>query len=121
MNTMRVVSLFIMILFFSSPSFAQPSERVEMQALRLKEKLSLNEEQTSKVHEIIQRQEKQERKDREEHQGDRREMMKATVARMEKTDAEIEKVLTREQKRKFEDYKEERRQEMRERMKERQR
>ena len=108
------------VLIFFTFGISQTVERVEVQTMRLKERLLLTAEQTNKVREILTHRAELENKERNATEGSRREQLKASIALMEKTDTEIEKILSKEQKRKFDQYKEERRQEMRERMKERQ-
>lgn len=107
-------------LIFFTLGTGQTIERVEIQATRLNEKLQLTPDQTNRVREILTLHIELENKDKNVKEGNRRERLKASIALMEKTDAKIEKILSKEQKRKFDQYKEERRQEMRERMKERQ-
>ena len=116
---MTIRSILTVLIFFTF-GISQTVERVEVQTMRLKERLLLTAEQTNKVREILTHRAELENKERNATEGSRREQLKASIALMEKTDTEIEKILSKEQKRKFDQYKEERRQEMRERMKERQ-
>ncbi|MBI2428437.1 MAG: hypothetical protein HYV29_06510 [Ignavibacteriales bacterium] len=115
-----IIRLILAALLFLTYGVCQTIERIEMQTMHLKEKLRLTEEQTVKVRYILTRHIELVNYDRNAKEGNRRERLKASIAFMEKTDTEIEKILSKEQKRKFDLYKEERRKEMRERMKERQ-
>lgn len=116
---MTIRSILVVLVFFAL-GISQTVERVEIQTMRLKERLLLTPNQTNKVREILTRHAALEKRERNATDGNRREQLKASIGLMEKTDTEIEKILSKEQKRKFDQYKEERRQEMRERMKERQ-
>lgn len=116
---MTIRSILVVLVFFAL-GISQTVERVEIQTMRLKERLLLTANQTNKVREILTRHAELENKERNTTEGNRREQLKTSIALMEKTEIEIEKILSKEQKRKFDQYKEERRQEMRERMKERQ-
>jgi len=112
--------LSITIALCALPIFSQSPERIEMETQGYAERLLLTREQTVKVREIIKRHfiiTEQEQSNERSHRRDR---IKSEIVRIERNDAEIEKLLTAEQKKKFELLKEERRQEMRERMKERQ-
>ncbi|CUS97231.1 Spy/CpxP family protein refolding chaperone [Candidatus Chrysopegis kryptomonas] len=81
---------------------------------RLKRELNLTPEQVTKIQKILDSAQKQAEIDREKYQGDREAMMKATRERWEKIDKEIEAVLTKEQKKKYEQIKKERQERMRE-------
>lgn len=113
--------IFILLISFSFQLFSQSPERIEMETQGYAERLTLTREQTAKVREIIKRNLIIAEQDQSTDRGHRRDRIKAEIVRMERNDAAIEKLLTAEQKKKFELLKEERRQEMRERMKERQR
>ncbi len=81
---------------------------------RLKQELNLTPEQVTKIQKILDSAQKQAEADREKYQGDREAMMKAMRERWEKIDKEIEAVLTKEQKKKYEQIKKERQERMRE-------
>ena len=71
-------------------------------------------EQVTKIQKILDSAQKQAEIDREKYQGNREAMMKAMRERWEKIDKEIEAVLTKEQKKKYEAIKKERQERMRE-------
>jgi len=81
---------------------------------RLKQELNLTPEQVTKIQKILDSAQKQAEIDREKYQGNREAMMKAMRERWEKIDKEIEAVLTKEQKKKYEAIKKERQERMRE-------
>jgi Spy/CpxP family protein refolding chaperone len=104
-------------------SFAQPRNgegRMEAQLKRLQEKVGLTDEQTVKVKEILQKSREEARKAFENGDGDRESMREMMMKSRERTDAEIMKLLTKEQKPKFEALRKEQQKEMQERMRERQ-
>ena len=114
----------LMMTLFVSSGFAQPGEggenRVEKSTLRIKEKVGLSEEQTTKVREIMKKAQEAMRGEFENNDGDRQAMREAMMKHIAKADKEIEKILTKAQKPKYEEYKKERQQERQQRMKERQ-
>ena len=89
-------------------SRATPAER----AKELKERLSLDEQQTAKVTEIFAASQKEWEKLREKSQGDRAAMRGGMLDIARKTDEGIEALLTDAQKKEYEKVKEERRQMM---------
>lgn len=95
------------------PQRMNPEERIERQTSRLKEQLSLTDEQTGKVKALLtsnmekQRAEWEKRRAemeqaRENQQVDRDKMRAEMKARMDAQDAEIKALLTDEQKAKYE-------------------
>jgi len=126
MKSRNLFFLLIIALIFSIGATAQPrmgergENRSEAQLKRIKEKVGLTDEQTAKVKEIMQKAREEARAEFENNDGDRESMREIMKKRMEKTDAEILKLLTKTQKPKYEEYKKERQQEMQERMRERQ-
>ncbi len=100
------------LLILGSVSFSQgmmmatPEER----AKRLTERLSLTEDQTKKVQEIFKNADKERSEKMEPVRGDRDAMREQMTAIMASTDKQIEKILTDEQKKKYEELKKERRQ-----------
>lgn len=90
----------------AQPMMPTPAERAE----RLKERLDLSDEQTKKVEAIFQKSQETTQKGMMEHMGDREAMREFMQKQMEATDKEIEKILTAEQKQKYEELKKERRQ-----------
>ncbi len=117
-----LVSLLI-VLFISTAAMAQPGRgnRAEMETNRIKEKVGLTDEQTKSVRTILKQRSEAMRKEFEVHEGDRSAIREAMQKNMQKSDSTIEKLLTADQKKKFELYKKERDEEIRNRMKERQR
>lgn len=94
---------------------AQPQQTrlsPEERALRLQERLSLSEEQVEKVTGIYQRAQERMTKLMEKARGDRQAMRGAMLDVTRETDEEIEALLTEEQKKEYEKFKEERRQNM---------
>ncbi len=81
---------------------------------RLKAELKLTSEQVVKIQKILDDAQKQAEVDRQKYQGDREAMVKAMRERWNKIDKEIEAVLTKEQKIKYEKIKQERQERMRE-------
>jgi Spy/CpxP family protein refolding chaperone len=110
-----VLVILTFTLFLSSYVFSQERGRGFGDFLeRLKTELKLTPEQTAKIQKILDDAQKQAEIDRQKHQGDREAMMKAMRERWEKIDKEIEAVLTKEQKKKYEQIKKERQERMRE-------
>lgn len=103
-------------------AIAQPrsGNRAERQLERIKEKIDLNKEQTEKIKTILEKAQEEMRAMFEKSDGDRSSMREAATKRTEQTDAEIEKVLTKKQKEKYQEYKKERQKEMQERRRDRQ-
>jgi Spy/CpxP family protein refolding chaperone len=125
-NVMRksnIVFVLMLMLLVSSITVAQPGRgnRTEMTLKKIKEKVGLTEQQTAKVKEILEKSQEKMRKEFETNDGDRSAMREAMQKLMKESDAEIEKLLTKEQGKKFDEYKKERNEEIRNRMKERQR
>ena len=96
---------------------AQNQQRTEHRIQRLQEALKLTDEQTTKITEIMNRQEKQAALEQSSKPFNKRAMMKNNQARMSAIDKEIEPLLTPEQLKKYESYKKERMNEMRSRTK----
>jgi Spy/CpxP family protein refolding chaperone len=110
-----VLVILTFTLFLSSYVFSQERGRGFGDFLeRLKTELKLTPEQTAKIQKILDDAQKQAEIDRQKYQGDREAMMKAMRERWEKIDKEIEAVLTKEQKKKYEQIKKERQERMRE-------
>ncbi|MEN3038806.1 MAG: hypothetical protein ABDI07_06600 [Candidatus Kryptonium sp.] len=113
---LRKVSLIALYgLFFTTVMFSQDRGRgYGMYLERLKQELNLSQEQVVKIQKILETAQKQAEADRERYQGNRDAMMKAMRERWEKIDKEIEAVLTKDQKKKYEQIKKERQERMRE-------
>jgi Spy/CpxP family protein refolding chaperone len=110
-----VLVILTFTLFLSSYVFLQERGRGFGGFLeRLKTELKLTPEQTAKIQKILDDAQRQAEIDRQKYQGDREAMMKAMRERWEKIDKEIEAVLTKEQKKKYEQIKKERQERMRE-------
>lgn len=117
--------IFVGSILFTSLVAAQPrmgdrGGREEEQVKRLKEKVGLTDDQTMKVKEILKKVREETRADIEQSDGDREARRNAMMKRTEKSDAEIMKLLSKNQKIKYEEFKKERRKEMEERRRERQ-
>lgn len=124
MNYRSLCIVMILTFIVSFGVIAQPrmggGDRAEAQLKRIKEKVGLTDEQTAKIKVIIQKAREEARAEFENSDGDRDTMREKMMKRTEKTDAEISKLLTKEQKPKYEEYKKEREKERQERMRERQ-
>ena len=121
MNYRYLLLAMFVVFCISVTTISQPrGNRVEMQLKRINEKVELTKEQTVKVKDLLQKAQDEIRAQFENGDGDREARREAMVKQMEKTDVEIIKLLTKEQKPKYEEYKKERRKEMQERMRERQ-
>ena len=123
MTVHRLFFVVIMAAIFSIVLIAQPRNgvgRTEAQIKRLQEKVGLTAEQTVKVKAILQKAREEARQAFENGDGDREAMREMMMKSREKTDAEIVKLLTKEQKPKFEALRKEQQKEMQERMRERQ-
>ncbi len=104
-------SLILLLFIFIGVMLSQDRGRgYEMFLERLKQELSLTPEQVVKIQKILNSAQKQAELDREKYQGDREAMMRAMRERWEKIDKEIESVLTKEQRKKYELIKKEREQ-----------
>lgn len=116
-----IVTVLLCIAVFCTAVAAQPrGNRVENQLKRLQEKVGLSEDQAAKVKTILHKAQESMRAEFEKSDGDRETRREAMRKRTEQTDAEIEKLLSKEQKPKFAEYKKERQKEMQDRMRERQ-
>lgn len=115
--------MLMLMLLVASITVAQPGRgnRAEMTSKKIKEKVGLTDQQSAKVKEILEKNQEKMRKEFETNDGDRSAMREAMQKLMKESDAEIEKLLTKEQIKKFDEYKKERNEEIRHRMKERQR
>ncbi len=111
-----IPSLLALFVFaITIPAISQERRRgFEGYLERLKTELNLTPEQTAKIQNILSSAQKQAELDRQKYQGDREAMFKAMRERWEKIDKEIEAVLTKEQKAKYEKIKKERQERMRE-------
>lgn len=114
-KTFTFALLILFSLIFVNFMFSQQTGRgYGMYLERLKQELNLTPEQVVKIQKILDSAQKQAEIDREKYQGNREAMMKATRERWEKIDKEIEAVLTKEQKKKYEQIKKERQERTRE-------
>ncbi|MFZ4619251.1 MAG: Spy/CpxP family protein refolding chaperone [Bacteroidota bacterium] len=123
MMSRRLFFVLIVSAILSIGVLAQPRNgegRGEAQLKKLQEKVGLTDEQTAKVKEILQKAREEGRKAFENGDGDREAMREMMMKSREKSDAEIMKLLTKEQKPKFEAFRKEQKKEMEERMRERQ-
>jgi Spy/CpxP family protein refolding chaperone len=92
-----------------TPQTDQFKDRLEQRTQKLKERLSLTDEQTAQVRTILQETQQQVQQDREQYKNDRRGMRQAVKKRTETMDTRIEGLLTAEQNKKYEQLKQERR------------
>lgn len=98
--------LIVLLLFLVPVSTLAQGRRgpmnIEDRVENLKKQLSLTDEQTAKVKEIMESVVKKMREAREENQGDRQAMREAMRKIMSETDDKIMEVLTPEQKKEYE-------------------
>lgn len=119
-----VFTLFTCMLVFSGIMQAQPQRgergaRDEMQVQRMKEKVGLTDDQAAKVTAILKKSREEAQAEFEKSDVDRETRRGAMMKRAEKNDGEIMKLLTKDQKVKYEELKKERRKEMEERRRDR--
>lgn len=98
-------------LIYAQGMMATPEERSK----RLKEQISLTDEQVTQVTKIFESAQQEMMQKRDSLQGDRAAMRSAMMEMVSKTDKAIEKILTAEQKKKYEELKKERRQQLQQR------
>ncbi len=121
MNYRNLLMVLAAVAFISLNAFSQPrGNRVEMQLKKIQEKVVLTNEQTVKVKSLLEKAQDEIRAQFENSDGDRQARREALMKQMEKTDSSIVKILTKEQKPKYDEYKKERQKEMQDRMRERQ-
>ena len=116
MHFTRFFSLLVISLLFVSLSCAQqrgPRFSVDDQVKDLKEKLNLNDAQADTIKTILEDQREQFQKLRDNF-GDDRSAMREEIGKIrEETDKKINEILNDEQKEKYKEYQEERRNRMR--------
>ena len=105
-STISIIFLLIGISFYSG--YAQHQASVENRVARLKEFLSLSDEQATKVQEILNKAETRSTQDQQSSSQNKRAMMKNRLERMKTSDKEIEAILNPDQLKKYESYKKER-------------
>ncbi|MBI3579773.1 MAG: hypothetical protein HY089_10235 [Ignavibacteriales bacterium] len=88
----------------------------EERAKQLKEQLKLDDEQVKKLEEIFKSAQEKMQEAMGSAQGDRDAMRKTMMDMMAKTDKEIEALLTKDQKKKYHEFKKDREKRMKERM-----
>ncbi len=117
LTTTSLLCLTLFLFIISQNLHAQPGGgRIEDRVARLKERLKLTDEQTVKVKEIYTTAQTDIQKYRDSiATGNREEMMLFAMERMKKTDAQIDSVLTVDQKKIYEEVKKEREEQMRSR------
>lgn len=121
----RIVFMIFTLLAISAVSvLAQPrtgerGNREDMQTERMKERLGLSDDQAAKVKAILKKSREEMQAEFGSNDGDREARRDAMMKRGEKNDAEIAKLLTKEQKVKYEEMKKERKKQMEERRRER--
>ena len=107
---------------FILPLSAQPQQRgprLEQRLQMMKDSLKITDKQAVQIKAILEKAQEQMQKDRDANQDDRDAMRAAMTKTNEKTDAEIGKLLTLEQKKKYEEMQAQRRKQMQERMRNR--
>jgi periplasmic protein CpxP/Spy len=107
---------------FILPLSAQPRQRgpnLEQRVQMLKDSLKITDKQAAQIKTIFEKSQEQMQKNRDANPDDR-DAMRATMEKLnEKTDAEIAKVLTPAQMKKYKEMQEQRRKQMQERMRDR--
>jgi Spy/CpxP family protein refolding chaperone len=117
---MKIFKSLLLVVFFIGLTglvSAQNKPRTERRIEQLKEAMKLTDEQTTKITEIMTRQEKQAVQEQSSKPLNKRAAMKNERMRMSAIDKEIEPLLTPEQLKKYESYKKERTNQMRSRTK----
>jgi len=112
-----VITALILMIGLNASAIAQNQTRVEHRLEQLKTFLSLTDEQSVKVKDILSKAEDQAVKERESKPMNKRKSLKNSQVRMQEMDKEIEPLLTPEQLKKYESYKLERKSEMKGRRK----
>jgi len=112
-----VITTLILMIGLNASAIAQNQTRVEHRLEQLKTFLSLTDEQSVKVKDILSKAEDQAVKERESKPMNKRKSLKNSQVRMQEIDKEIEPLLTPEQLKKYESYKLERKSEMKGRRK----
>lgn len=127
MQNRSLFSLFLLMVVATVLSIAQPQpgmrgNREEMMLKRMKEQLNITDDQAVKIKAILTkvREEMQKQMENGSMQDDREAWREAMMKRTEKSDAEIMKVLTKEQQKKYQEMQKARQKEMEERRRERQ-
>lgn len=124
---MNLRTMFIFLLLFAVSAvtaIAQPRQgergnREDAQTQRMKERLGLTDDQAAKVKAILKKSREEMQAEFGNNDGDREARRDAMMKRAEKNDAEIVKLLTKEQKVKYEEMKKERKKQMEERRRDR--
>ncbi len=112
-----VITTLILMIGLNASAIAQNQTRVEHRLEQLKTFLSLTDEQSVKVKDILLKAEDQTVKERESKPMNKRKALKNSQVRMQEMDKEIEPLLNPEQLKKYESYKLERKSEMKGRRK----
>lgn len=115
-NTRVYLVLFLSFVLMISISCSQdraPRFSIEDQVKDLKQKLELTDEQTDQIKNILEEQREQMEKLRENADGDRSQMRDLFMQVREETDTKIKEILNDEQKEKYDEIQEERRNRMR--------
>ena len=116
-SMLSLVGVVVGLLVVSSSALVAQGMRISPKdrADTLKVRLDLSDKQTEQVAKIYEEQQTEFQKLREENMGDREAMRSAMTEVMQKTDAKIEKLLNKEQLKKYEAYKKERMERMQQR------
>lgn len=123
MRYSTIVFAVIISIFLSSGVAAQErgprGDREEQQMKQLKEKVGISDEQAAKIKEIMKKARDDARAEFEKGDGDREARREIMMKHNQKSDAEIMKVLTKDQQVKYEELKKQRQKEMKERRRDR--
>jgi len=117
---MKAHNLFLFCCLLISVTFwgyAQNQTRIEHRVQKLKEFLSLSNEQTTKITDILTKYDQKATQEQSNKQVNKKAMRKNMMSRMAEIDKEIEPLLTPEQLKKYESYKKEQRNAMKSRSK----
>ena len=108
-------SLLFVVLFIGLTGLmsAQKQTRIENRVQKLKEFLSLNNDQTAKITDIFTKYDQRATQEQSTKQTNKKAMRKKMMSRMAEMDKEIEPLLTPEQLKKYESYKKEQMNQMR--------
>lgn len=113
LNRIVIFYLSMLLIFFigANRSLAQPKMDIDKQVQNLKDRLTLNDEQTTKIRNILEEANSEREKLFELNKDDRDAMRSAMRDLRDETDRQTKQVLTDDQKAEYEKMKEERRKE----------
>jgi Spy/CpxP family protein refolding chaperone len=117
MKAIKLIFFFILITTFTYSVYSQTQSRTERRGQKLKEFLSLSDEQTTKITDILSKYDQKTTQEQSTKQTNKKAMRKNMMKRLAEMDKEIEPLLTPEQLKKYESYKKEQRNAMKSRSK----